>query len=532
MLRFSLRLFFQTTLLLTVNFIHGQDLPAGVPSNPKASSSARKVLQYLNELPNQPDRRLLIGQNLGHGDELNSDREERTFFKFTEKRIYGELYKQTGKYPAITSIDYEYNYPRPIEQLLHANEALKTHWKKGALITINWSSVNPWSGGWPGDKTNQGKLEELHLSAPSSDAKQKFWDGVDRTAAALQDLRDAGVVVMWRPLQEMDGNWFWHGNDMEDFKKLWIDMFNTLTQKHELNNLLWVYSPTWLGGVNSYAGDAYVDIIAPTVYSNEWGYGALANWSLDDRYRDMLSHNKPIALGEAGPPAGNHEGATGFDNRTYLQEIIQNAPRVCYLVAWNDWYEGDGKEEGNLGHYSSLPFNKYSKELLEHPWAVDRSEVDWNHERGFNCVVNGSFELDAKVTPKPSGWNVWMQKYAHRSTSFTAKESTSGNRVLAHFAKIPYEVMTTQNCVLEDGIYRLSMRVKTSAGEQNSYAEVKDHGGETLQSEKFATANKWQVYTIDNIKVTKKYCNLGFYTSAPGNSGLQIDDVRLEKKSD
>ena len=30
-------------------------------------------------------------------------------------------------------------------------------------------------------------------------------------ADALLELQKAGVVVLWRPMQEMNGNWFWWG---------------------------------------------------------------------------------------------------------------------------------------------------------------------------------------------------------------------------------------------------------------------------------------------------------------------------------
>jgi mannan endo-1,4-beta-mannosidase len=506
--------------------------PSGVPCNVESSPAARQVLQYLKELPCRTERRLLIGQNLGHGDELNTDRDHRTFFKFTEKRIFGEIYAQTGRLPAMTSIDYEFNYARSPEQLLNANKALKQHWAAGALITINWSPVNPWNDGWPGDKENQGKLEQLHLKAPDSQAKTKFWAGVDRVATALADLRDSSVPVLWRPLQEMDGTWFWHGNDMADYKVLWIDIYSRLTKTHGLNNLLWVYSPTWHGGLGAYAGDAYVDVIAPTVYSNEWNEGALSNWSLDERYKEMLTRNKVMGLGEAGPPPGDHQGATGFDNRLYIAEIMKSAPELSYLVAWNDWYDGAGGEEkGGVPHYSSLPFNKHCREMFDHPWAVDRSEVDWKCMGAPNFIRNGSFELDARASRRGAHWAVWMSKYRHGSTSRVEQDAEGPGFHLVHTAEEPFEVMTLQKVPLTPGKYRISARVKTSAGSALSYLEAKEHGGPTRASEKFSTQGAWRVYEIADLEVTAQQCLLGIYTKGSAGEWVHVDDVKVERQT-
>jgi mannan endo-1,4-beta-mannosidase len=504
-------------------------LPSATPANPDTTATARQVLEYLKELPNSPERRLLIGQNLGHGDELNTDTDHRTFFKHTERRIFGEIYAQTGRYPAITSIDYEFNYARKPEQLLNANRALKRHWELGSLITINWSPMNPWTGGWPGDKTNQGMLEALHLKAPDSEAKAKFWEGVERVAKALADLRDAGVPVLWRPLQEMDGSWFWHGSDTEDYKVLWVDLFNHLTQKHGLNHLLWVYSPTWHGGLKAYAGDAYADIIAPTVYSNEWGEGALANYSLDDRYREMMSRNKVLALGEAGPPPGNHQGATGFDNRSYLTEIIKSAPELSYMVAWNDWYDGNGEEKGGVPHYSSLPFNDYCRDLFDHPWSLDRSEVSWKSRGALNYLRNGSFEIDARELRSPAYWRVWMSKYRHRSSSNVIKDAGGPGFYLCHQSEEPFEVMTLQQTPLAKGRYRISVRAKVSDGEQLSYLEIKDYGGKTRATEKFTSGRGWQTYSLEEVEVTAGSCLVGIYTKAAGGVSVLVDDCRVER---
>ena len=67
---------------------------------------------------------------------------------------------------------------------------------------------------------------------------------LDILAAGLGELQDAGVVVLWRPFHEVNGDWFWWGGKKpETFIRVWRHMFDYFTKTKKLNNLLWVYGP-------------------------------------------------------------------------------------------------------------------------------------------------------------------------------------------------------------------------------------------------------------------------------------------------
>ena len=51
------------------------------------------------------------------------------------------------------------------------------------------------------------------------------------------------VPVLWRPLHEAYGGWFWWGAcGPKAFEQLWRLMFTRFTQVHQLHNLIWVYT--------------------------------------------------------------------------------------------------------------------------------------------------------------------------------------------------------------------------------------------------------------------------------------------------
>ena len=90
-------------------------------------------------------------------------------------------------------------------------------------------------------------------------------------AAELKKVQDAGVPIIFRPYHEAEGNtntdgsasWFWWGKSgAEVYKKLWKQLYTTLTEEYGIHNLIWEYnsydystSPQW------YPGDDCVDIV-------------------------------------------------------------------------------------------------------------------------------------------------------------------------------------------------------------------------------------------------------------------------------
>jgi mannan endo-1,4-beta-mannosidase len=92
-------------------------------------------------------------------------------------------------------------------------------------------------------------------------------------AEGLQQLKDAGVVVLWRPFHEMNGDWFWWGKKTGDdgYKKLYRMLYDRLVNFHHLNNLIWVYNCNELNDnvdpyEKYYPGNDVVDILATDVY--------------------------------------------------------------------------------------------------------------------------------------------------------------------------------------------------------------------------------------------------------------------------
>jgi mannan endo-1,4-beta-mannosidase len=342
--------------------------PAPVAANPNASPTAKAVLTYLAGLNSNGFRGAVVGQNCGHGSQIANSSD--AFMSYDA--LVGKLHDSTGKWVGMVGVDYEHDLIFRPEQLTQANAVLMGHWNKGGLVTINWAPQNPWlndesdltsnQGTWTNTRNQGTNLANVNLDAlvdPTSAIYPVWMRKLDRVAAALAELRDAGVVVLWRPLQEMNGDWFWWGyatrpNDGGPYQRVWQAMFRYFTESKHLDNLLWVYSPANGGSRPAsfdYPGDAFVDFVAPTYYGDSLTVQS---------YDSYLAFNKPLGFAELGTTAKGASDRDGsFDNRRYIDAIRTRYPEVVYFVSWHNWDWGDGTTA-----HQSLSSNQYAAELL------------------------------------------------------------------------------------------------------------------------------------------------------------------------
>ena len=101
------------------------------------------------------------------------------------------------------------------------------------------------------------------LADPTSPGYAWLLKSMDRIAAQLKVLQEAGVPVLWRPLHEAAGGWFWWGEGQDAYLELYKLLYERLTRTHGLHNLIWLWNgqdAAW------YPGDAYADILADDPY--------------------------------------------------------------------------------------------------------------------------------------------------------------------------------------------------------------------------------------------------------------------------
>ncbi len=187
---------------------------------------------------------------------------------------------QTGKYPAMLGLDMMRYTPSrtALGDNSDAVEKAIEFDSKGGIVTFCWHWNAPTEYLKPGtDPDNNSprwwggfysRNSDIDLSDIMDGKDKKGKELLDRDIKAIAQqllrLQDAGVPVLWRPLHEASGGWFWWGADGADaYKKLWIYLYDQLTNVYHCNNLIWVNN---CQNADWYPGDEYCDIVGEDIY--------------------------------------------------------------------------------------------------------------------------------------------------------------------------------------------------------------------------------------------------------------------------
>lgn len=209
--------------------------------------------------------------------------------------------------PAIVAFDYM-NYSASTYAGDHTGlteSMIKAHEDKNVILSALFHWRAPSGNADPNNGAFYTKDTTFDLAAalaePNSAEYAELLADIDTVSAELSKLQDAGIPVLWRPLHEAQGAWFWWGAKGADaLKELWVLMYDRMTNTHGLNNLIWVFTHTKDLDQDWYPGDEYVDIV---------GYDGYAEPRNDDeatfsgQYATLKErHNgkKLVALTETG----------------------------------------------------------------------------------------------------------------------------------------------------------------------------------------------------------------------------------------
>ncbi len=343
----------------------------GIPANPAASDDTRAIVRYLALLPSRASNRVLSGQHITGQTALGGLAGE---FDANVQALYDE----TGKWPAILSMQYEGGDSAIGPVQANLVQPLALDWAAtGGLLLIKFAPFDPWtlvaSSAALGAQVDLVALLDPAAGDPADLATNTTANGrwltwLDQTATALEWLKDSGVVVLWRPLSEMNNGSHWHSRQPRDaFIELWRHMYDYFTNTRGLDNLIWVYEGDAVAhqvvpADYYYPGDDVVDLMGHNLYSDTWTFAYDLN-AVFRRYPKIYGF----------PQAGSGQTRDGtWDNRTIITGIQKRFPRASLFCAWNDFYTG-----GGVFTTRSILSQSFEQELLDDPRVVTREEVDW-----------------------------------------------------------------------------------------------------------------------------------------------------------
>ena len=284
-------------------------------ADPGASPKARTVLDYIRHLSANKDKRVLSGQFLDYAPNATLALPE-------------AIHRASGKWPAYVGIDYINYSTQGIDSDVADRVAIE-YWRQGGLVELNVCLTDPANPKGGGLRDKGVDLPDLLREGTSANAA--WIQELDQIAAGLRRLSDAGVVVLWRPFMEMNGDWFWWGGKPpSDFVALWRHMFSYFTQVRHLHNLIWIYSPNMGKKAGDYyPGAGYVDLVGIDAYTDHVDPDHIRGFG------ELLKTGKPAGFGEFGPHGPENPPGT-YPFTGFSRGLAANFPQAVFFMSWNE----------------------------------------------------------------------------------------------------------------------------------------------------------------------------------------------------
>lgn len=161
-------------------------------------------------------------------------------------------YNATGDMPAMKGFDFIFCTGSYINHEM-IDEAIRWHDESGGLVTFTWHwnvpiDVDDPSKGYAFYQDEIQNWDQVNAVTPGTKEYEQVIHDIDTIAMHLQRLEEAGVTVMFRPLHEASGSWFWWGlqgkksAENEVFQKLWYMIFDRIENYHKLTNIIWIWN--------------------------------------------------------------------------------------------------------------------------------------------------------------------------------------------------------------------------------------------------------------------------------------------------
>lgn len=202
------------------------------------------------------------------------------------------------------------------------DEAIEWSKESGGLCAFTWhwnvpKDIDNPEGGYAFYTSEITNFSQVNAVTPGTKEYETVIHDIDLIATKIQRMESEGVTILFRPLHEASGAWFWWGLQGRDsatnevFQKLWYMIYDRLENYHKLTNIIWVWNgqnphtaihPNAfdIEGIDRYYDQEDISAEALSTYYEKC-YGELAGY---DKYcaelAGMDSTGKMMALTECG----------------------------------------------------------------------------------------------------------------------------------------------------------------------------------------------------------------------------------------
>ena len=360
------------------------------PVTPEPTESAQKLYNFL--LTNF-GKRTISGVMTAQPFENDGNYTPQDFSTQTELKY---IHDASGKNVVLVGFDFLHatglNSDKQWYQgYTHASlEMAKTVWKAGGIPQFNWHWKDPMHKveAFYTQSSQNAPYTEFSIDLAYDPTTQKWKTDSDEYKAIVRDmemiadslltLQKEGVAVLWRPLHEASGKWFWWGTDgAASCVALYKLMFDIFVNQKKLHNLIWVWTTDEAtDALDWYPGDEYVDVVGRDYYyyPRESNHASLI--SSFEKVKDIFGAKKIVTLSENG-------------SVPYPDEMKADGANWSWFMPW---------------------YGDYAMES----WANDNNAESWN------IVMNNDYTITLEDMP---GWDKYEMTTPIRGNTSAAKNA-------------------------------------------------------------------------------------------------------------
>ena len=339
------------------------------PVDPAATAATRALLADLRARPDRAVDRVAIGQQLITW--LYGTKADDAWY-----RDWSQLEDAGLPLPLVMAGELSdlMSFPGHAANANARNEMI-AHGQAGGIVSLVWHPDNP-TGGPFGSPITTGQLRQMRDPATAVGAAWRTQ--LNRAAAVLQRFEDAGVPVLFRPLHEQNGDFFWWGHNgsrgqaladrQAAWTAMWRDLVRYLTVTRGLHDLAFVFGTNQVnyGGVapvlTYFPGGDAVDAVSIDVYDEELDLAGSRRGL--EHYDALVGTGEIFGLAEFGQSfgaTGTGPGAAAWDSRTLTARVSDSYPATTFAIAWYS------SVEGGAAYVFALPDVAGTPQLLAHP---------------------------------------------------------------------------------------------------------------------------------------------------------------------
>ncbi|MBX2894211.1 MAG: T9SS type A sorting domain-containing protein [Cyclobacteriaceae bacterium] len=394
---------------------------------------------------------------------------------------HADSYDVTGAYPMVLGSDFHYYLDKSETERGYHTEAVKWAYQQGFVITFDWhiSARNTTSYECGGAPVN---LAKNIANGDLNGDRTWYLAELDKVIAIINNdliVNGEPIPIVFRPLHEMNGGWFWWGASCSsftpaDYKKLFQLTVDYI--KDRTTSVLFCWSPNSPVNTtimaNYYPGDAYVDILGLDMYEITASpfrqyMGTLVDYA--------QAHDKIAVLSETGyrNDSGNGEVASKYWNDTLLPAIVNDPAGKAIKIAWALTWINSAWSHPYVPHAGSTTLAKQSFNNFKNSPHVKFSHNSANLYQPLVVVSTGDDTLKEAVAIylEPDKGLITIKTTSLTTPVEVGIYEVSGKEIAKELTSKNEITFSIEKLMIKPGIYVVKITSGTKSTVQKIYIQ-------------------------------------------------------------